>query len=225
MAVVITLKDSGTSLSNGFDTASLSMAANTRAIIAVVTALDSPVSFSGHSASGGGVSWAEIQTQGYSGRRIVSLFRSDGVPSGIVTITANFSGGTYQESKYGVFEVAGLDLIDPDDAPVSAENDGSSSFLNSPDVGTIDAGDMAFMCCGFEGGADSLAVASGTTELLLSAGGSNVRSLICGHSTTDDTPGVTWSGTGNGAGIIGINFNVGGGAPANPTLKMMMSYH
>jgi len=223
MAVVITLKDNGTPTSNGFNTASLSMAANTRAIIAVSTALDSPISFSGHSASGGGVSWDEIHHLGYSGRRQLSLFLSDGVPSGAVTITANFSGGTYQESKYGVFEVAGIDLGDPDDGAVSAENTGSPAFLNSPDVGTIDAGDMVFMCCGYEGGADSLAVASGTTQLLLSAGGSNVRSLICGHSTTDDTPGVTWSGTGNGAGIIGINFNVG--ASANHTLKKMMSYH
>jgi len=69
---------------------------------------------------------------------------------------------------------------------------------------------------------------SGSTELGIQEGGSNVRSLIVGVSTTDDTPGTQWDSS-NSAAVIAFIVNAGGGGGGGTTkanlIKQVSRYH
>jgi hypothetical protein len=219
MAVVLTNLANNVSTSNGFSTGSLSWTAGSRGIVAVSTAIASGSGDTvGHTVTGGGVTWTEVTGgvggQVYKSRRILSVFQSDGTPTtGALTITS-LTDGTYQESQWSVEEVTGQHATPFDGAQFSAV-DGPTA-INTADLGTIDAGDLAYFAVGFEAATDSLAVAAGSTQHILRQSGGNVRSLLIGKSTTDDTPGATWGTGSNGAGISGfiINAAAGGGGSA-----------
>jgi hypothetical protein len=66
---------------------------------------------------------------------------------------------------------------------------------------------LVYAAFGFEGATDSFAPATGLTQHVLRQNGGNVRSLLVGYSTTDDTPGVTWGTSGNGGAGVGFIIN------------------
>jgi hypothetical protein len=148
------------------------------------------------------------------------MFLSDGTPAtGALTITATVTG-TYNETQWSADELTGFNTTTPNDAAQTATTGfGGGSALNLPDLGTIDTDDLAIFAAGFEGGASGAAVATGSTLHILRDGGVNVRSFLVGFSSTDDTPGVTWT-DGDNCGIVGAIFNVAvaGGDPEGSLL-------
>jgi hypothetical protein len=216
VAAVVTHKADGVSTSNAFATPSQSWTAGSRGLVSVATA-NTGGSVQGHSCTGGGVTWIEVDSLEYGGRRGACMFHSDGTPStGALTITATVNG-TYQETQWSIDEVTGQDGTTPFDTGQSAAASSGTS-LNCPDVGTIDAGDVVYAMAAFESGADSFAWAAGVTSLVYRSGGGNVRSLRTGHSSTDDTPGVTWGTSGNGAAIIAVIINAAAGGGGDRTV-------
>lgn len=212
MAIGLANKANNVSTSNAFSTGSLSWTAGSRGVVSVASANTSDVT--GHSCTGGGVTWNEVDSIQYGGRRGLCMFISSATPStGALTITATVTG-VYQETQWSVDELTGFDTSTPNDAG-QAGSASSGTALNTPDLGTLDAGDLALFCAGFESGADSFAVAANSTQHIKRAGGGNVRSLIVGYSSTDDTPGVTWASSGNGCGIVGCIINVAAGGVSN----------
>ena len=195
------------STSNGFSTGSLTWAANSIGVVCVASAQNALLPAS-QTVTGGSETWSLVHGQDYSGRRRVDMFVSDTTPTnGALTITLTVSGGsTYQESQWSVEQLTNVDTGTPVGTGFRTDT-ASGTSLNLPDLGTIDAGDVALFCAGFESGADSLAVAAGSTQHILRQGGGNVRSLIVGTSTADDTPGITWATDGNGAAMVGAIFN------------------
>lgn len=212
MAAAVANKANNVSLSNGFSTGSLSWTAGSRGIVTVASARNTTGTNEGHSVTGGGVTWTEVGFVEYGSRRQLSVLVSDGTPStGALTITAEYAGGsTYQESQWSVEEVTGHDTGTPFGTMQQAST-GSGTSLNCPDVGTIDAGDVVYAAGALEDGADSFAWAAGVTGIVYRSGGANVRSLRTGYSSTDDTPGVTWATSGNGAGILALIVNAAAG--------------
>ncbi len=220
MAVALANKANNVSTSNGFSSGSISWTGGARGIVSISSAYAGGGSVSGHSVSGGGVTWNEIGSRDYASRRRVSMLVSDGTPSdGALTITANGSG-TYQESQWSVDELTGYDATTVHDtAQTAVETGGAFKVVTLPDLGTIDAGDMAIFASGFEDAADNFAVQTGSTQHVKRSGGGNVRSFIVGTSTTDDTPGTQWDTVGSAAAIVGAIFNVGAAPAGQPTSK------
>lgn len=221
----ITNLTSGSSLSNPGTTASVAIPDGKIAYLTVARAYNTaPNGAEGIDAVLTGVSWEEVSAkQIYGSRRVVQVFRavndSGSEVSGTISIESFGSGATFQEMLWSVELVTAGDIADPDDAPVS-DAVSSGTALNLPDVGTPAAEDLIFAAFAFESGADSFALAS-LTALGSQTGGANVRSLKTGYSTSDETPGCTWSTGGNACGGIAFIINDGGGAPvAEASLTM-----
>jgi hypothetical protein len=208
----IALKASGTSTSNGFSTGSISWTAGSRPIVLTANAAAGGGTVTGVTISGGGATWTALNSGGlnimvYGSRRAVHAQAANSTPTdGALTITVGVTG-TFQECKWAVLEVTGTGLTF-DECVRAAE--AAASILSSPDVGTIDPGDLVVFAAGFEGATDGLVVQAGSIEVHKNDNGGNVRSLIVGTSTTDDTPGIDWNTGGNSAGIVA--FVVNGGA-------------
>lgn len=226
-AVLAAAIESGTKFANGWSTAgSHSWPGGSRGLIIVASAGTPGPAISGHSASGGGVNWSELPTNGFQafgGRRGLSVLISDGTPnSSAITVTATVTGGsTFQDARYLIVPIQGYDTGQIHDAAVRGENTGTAPPLNLPDAGTILAGDLLIAAFGFEDAGDGFGPAAGlTTHTLINGGTLNVRSLLVGTSTTDDTPGATWNTTGNGCGGIAFIVNTAAGGSVTGTFAV-----
>lgn len=210
MALTLTNKANNISTSNPTVTGSLTWAAGSRGIVAVASAAAGGSLLSGHTVTGGTVTWNSLGSVVYGSRRRVEIFLSDGTPSsGTLSILATVITD-FAETQYSVDQIEGFDTGNVDDTAVTASGSSGTS-LNIGDVGTIDTGDLVYAAFGMENASDGLVPATGSTAHVTREGGSNVRSLLVAFSTTDDTPGATWNTSGSSGGVAFI-INVGASA-------------
>jgi hypothetical protein len=216
MAVGVSSLAAAITTSNPAVTGSLTWTAGSRGYAAVAVSRSS-----GDDPGAGNVSisgWTIIGTQVYSTRRRIYLLRSDSTPSN-GTLSISYGGVDYQETIYGVIEATGIDGTTPNDASQVATGAGTS--LTLADVGTIDAGDLVLTAAAHEGASNGLALTDHTSLVSLQTG-TNVRALVVGWQTTDDTPTSTNNGGGNGTGMVGLVLNAaaGGGGAVIPAAMM-----
>ena len=229
------LIDSGSFAVNGSATPSLSgYGTGTQVLIFICTAYATAAAGITHTVTGGGVTWTRQNTQVYRSRRMAELMEASAVPSdGALTITAAGGAGAYRETQWFVFEIAEYDAAGwIEQGPSQNEVGTGSESLNSASVGTLTADQIAIVLGGCEGGANSFAPEAGVTQLAQQEGGSDVRSSLIGYSSTDDTPGVVWTGTSVGAGILTYRVSdgvtgshSGGGGGGNPGGIMLAMDH
>jgi hypothetical protein len=224
MPATLQIIDSGTfSVNETAVLSGVSWPAGVRGYIWVCSAAPGGQWVIAHAASGAGVTWTELVLRWYAARRSGSLIEASGTPNGgEITLTASSNLGGYQETRWVAFAVTGVDPTTPRGTVFSTNNsadpndqdtpgDSMGTTLSTPDLGTIEAGDLAVLCAAFEGGADGFAAAASVTEDAKLTGGANVRSVLVGHSTSDDTPGVSWNTVGNGCGVVGVIFKAAAG--------------
>jgi hypothetical protein len=189
-------------------TGSLTWTAGARGIVAVASSATGAGSGSSHTVTGGTTTWNVVGTVIYGSRRRITVLMSAGTPTnGTLSIAPAFPETDYQESQYSVDQITGFNATTPNDTAITGSASSGTS-LNLADVGTIDAGDVVYAAFGFEGATDGLAPATGLTTHILRQSGTNVRSLLIGTSTTDDTPGVTWTTSGNTIGGVAFVINI-----------------
>jgi hypothetical protein len=222
MAVALNFLNSAEANSgNGYSTASLTWTAGARGVVCVAT-FNSGGTVTGHSISGGGVTWTEIAFIVYGSARGLSILVSDGTPSnGTLTITAAFSGGSFGDSIWNASEITGFDSAQwPSTATENSASDPDPSPLIAPDVGTIAAGDLAVFCFAY-GQADAtgngVTVGGSSTEVdrVENVGGS-VRSLMLATTTADDTPQYSYT-TQTSCAIVAALFKAAAAA-ASPVI-------
>lgn len=202
MAAVPTLIASGTIAGASGDTGAQTWTGD-RTVI-VCTAAESGGGFpTSVVPSGGGVTWTLKATETYRSRRRISIYRSSGTPTGAVDIDGTPSAGSIAEIQWHAVAIANFDS---DEDGANDNSIGGATSLNLPDLGTLGANDIAIFGASMEQGSDNLSVATGSTELGIIEGGSDVRSTIVGYSSTDETPGVTWNTSGDNeeCGIVGF---------------------
>ena len=210
----LTNKANNISTSNAFSTGSLSWTAGARGLLFPSSSGTGGSTIAGHTATGGGVTWNEIGFVVYGVRRGISILLSDGTPAtGAITITATMGSGLYEETQWSADELTNFNTTTVHDT-VFTKAAASGTTMSLDDLGTIDTGDLVIAAFGFEGALDDFAPATGLTTHILRQSGSGVRSLLVGTSTTDDTPGATWTTSGNGIGGVGAIFNVAAGGAA-----------
>lgn len=214
--------------SDSTSTGSITCPADSVTYVALAVAVNSngTVSFS---VSGASLTWDQVDIEYYASRRTVAVFRgvnTGAETSGALTVSMTSSGNALQELAWSIVRVTGADTADPEGTPIS-NSVSSGTAMTIADFGGPPSGDdQVFAASAFESGADSFAFASGMTEIGSVTGGANVRSLKTAYGT-DQTPGVTWGTSGNGAGGIAfiVNAAAGGGAaaslsPINPAARM-----
>lgn len=222
MAVAINNLANDIDTSRPYSTESLSWTAGSRGIVFIASAVEGGGTITNHSVSGGDVTWTEIVFIVYGARRGLSVFVSDDTPAnGVLTFDTDWSGAVaFQEAQWSVSELTGFDSAQwPSTGTEAAVTSGTT--INAPDVGTIDTGDMVVFGVGFEGATDDLAVAAGSSQHILRQSGSNVRSLLVGTSTTDDTPGATFTTSGNSAGIVAVLIKADAGGGGDPEARLI----
>lgn len=158
------------------------------------------------SISGGGVTWTKIGSVDWdTGGKRLQIFISDGIPAdGTLEITV--PNTATPEIFYSIDDLTGGNGTA--DTAVTASGTGTALALG--DLGTLDAGDIAYFAMGSTNGAPAFSADTGSTLLTSEAGGSSFRSLCAGYSTTDETPSVTANSGDWGA--VGVILNVAGGA-------------
>ena len=138
--------------------------------------------------TGGSVTWSQLGStyNAWSGADDVYMlvFMADGTPAtGAITVTPTNS---FTTSVWYADEAADTDGTT--DTPVTTE--GEATAHTSPDVGTLDTDDVAYL---FVWGSQNttLTAQAGTTILTERDDGANSVSNTCtAYSTTDETPGV-----------------------------------
>lgn len=190
----------GTSTTATFDTASITPTANAQVFVAIARANSAaPAPASGEiTVSGCNLTWVEVAHITYASRRALFVFRGTGASPTTDNVTITDNGSNFQEYLYSVDEATGVNSGTPIGTPQENSTAGATS-LATPDVGTIDAGDYVYAAFSRE---DATAITPdvGTTLTTISSG-TNVRSLVVFHNTTDDTPSVTYNVSDEGAGI------------------------
>lgn len=175
---------------------------------------DAPVAGDIFACSGCGLTWTLVKRQTLGTRREAVVFRGTGTPStGTLTLTYTpTSAQTFTEWMWSVDEVAGADSGTPNDAAVSSAIAGNTA-LNLVDVGTPGADDHIYSFFVVTGAAASVVIPDGTALTNL-GGGSDCRTVVAFYDAdhSDETPGITWTGTEDAGGISFIvNAAAGGG--------------
>jgi hypothetical protein len=220
MAVALSFLNSAAANSgNGYSTASLTWTAGARGVVCVATACSAAVT--GHSVSGGGVTWTEIAFVTYGSIRGFSLIVSDGTPSnGTLTITVATSG-SFTDSIWNASEITGFDSGQwPSTGTDNSAGDADPSPLIAPDVGTIAAGDLVVFSFAYgqqdaTGNGVTVGGSSSEVDRVEDVGGS-IRSLMLATTTADDTPQCSYT-TQTSCAIVAALFKAAAAA-ASPVI-------
>jgi len=161
--------------------------------------------------SGCGLSWAEIDNEGYGSRRYLSVWKGTGTwnSAGDLTIAADDGESqTFQVTLYSIDDVTGYDSDTPNDAGVSTNDGTATTPWACSDVGTPDSGDAVYSAFGYEN-QESLGMTTGITTLGSANEANGVRSFIAGwdDDTADETPGITFTSGAASAGCVGFIIN------------------
>lgn len=208
MAVSIAVLDSGVGAADPFNTASITWSGGL-GLILVASAYNGAGTVS-HVATKSGDTWTTDVNLTYGERRGASYISNSSPTNGVISINPSSTSGTYQDSVYFVLEISGSDGV----FPANIDNAGSGPGTGPVTItltDSIDSGDLAviFGCSENTAGhaVDGVTLVGSVTT------SSNTRSALVGETTSDTTPGHTWTGT-NYSGLIACVFNVsaaGGG--------------
>ena len=214
----------GTSTSNAFSTGALTAGATGSRRVVLVAAADSGSYPTNLGVTGGGVTFAEEDSEQFRSRRFVAIATSDGAATTTaLTITITVPN-TFQECHWVVVDVPNFSSFG---TPANLEGGGGLTAFSAPDVGTIGANDFALFVAGQENASDGLDVDANSTQVYQDLTGDNIRSIVVGYSTTDDTPGVVWTTAGDAqeVGIVAILCATtgGGGATFYTTTELTIS--
>lgn len=227
--VVPTNLTNDSSTANPATTASVSPTDNALLLLAIVVVKEAaPAPESDDvSVSGLDLTWELVESRDYRARRRLYLFRSQGVATpGTITIT--YSGDpTYQEMQWALSEwvdaVVGSNGASAIKGVATAVEETSVNSLTVNIGSSPTSGDRTYVAFGVEeaGGPPTLEAGWSTLSALESA---NVRHLVTADDfDQDQTPTISWSSSGNGAGGIGLIVSATPGAaapgPANPVRR------
>jgi len=219
MSVALTHKTDGTATSEPVTTASITWTSGARGYVTVAIAHSAVAGMSESptgiecTVTGGGVTWTKLIEHGYRLRRALFIFESSGTPADgtlEIDVTALFGGSTLAEIHYSVEEATGLDGTTPSGTPVGANVASGSTTLALASVGAIESGDVVLTAGGHEVASNAFALTSHTT-LSDRQTGSNVRALVVGYQSSDDTPNSTWSSSSGGTGMVAVLLKAASG--------------
>ena len=231
MALTLTNLAASSSTSNGAGTASVSVPNNSAVYVAVGVAYANGTGNSAMTISGtlagsldGGVLTELVEVEDFGSRRTLWCYRgintTGSTQSGTILFTAADPPNTgYQEHFWAVDKVEGIDTTTPNGTVGTTSGTGATSASVTV-TGTPDSGDFVYAAFAHTGASAAMTL-NGELDNTLSetGGGANFRRLLTAYDSAPDgspTPGVSWSGAEDYAGIAFI-LNVGAGASPTTT--------
>ncbi len=230
MALTLTNLAASSSTSNGAGTASVSVPNNSAVYVAVGVAYANGAGNSAMTISGtlagsldGGVLTELVEVEDFGSRRTLWCYRgintTGSTQSGTILFTASDAPNTgYQEHFWAVDKVEGIDTTTPNGTVTTNAANGVTSASVTV-TGTPDSGDFVYAAFAHTS-ASAAMTRNGELDNTLSetGGGANFRRLLTAYDSAPDgspTPGVSWSGAEDYAGIA---FIINVGASTDPAL-------
>jgi hypothetical protein len=196
-----------------------------RGLVAVVAAASSGTS-DVTITSTGSETWAAVASTAtdYGSRRRIEWFESNVIPTNGTVLTFTMSG-SFAELMYAVLMANDYDDSSLIQAVAGGFTAAGPTSLNTGTLSTIGTDEIVVLAGGFENGGDGLAPAAGTTQIDLTDSGSDVRSLLIGTSTTDSTPGITWTTGSYSAGVAAVRISNGSDGPGGGGSVVQQQMH
>ena len=168
--------------------------------------------------TGGSVTWSQLGStyNAWSGADDVYMlvFMADGTPAtGAITVTPTNS---FTTSVWYADEAADTDGTT--DTPVTSE--GEATGHTSPDVGTLDTDDVAYLFVWNT--ADTAFTGQTGTTILNQRNDTSVQRTCTAYSATDETPGVDGAANQYGTFAFVINNGGGGGSSSGIAVRQHM---